>query len=174
MIELFSNIDYDKFYDEIGEEISGLKNEVKKNNKEKIESEDYKKSFWGIKLEHDAVYQMDEKKYGKRLTASMWVANLKNWLTVKYLEKEKRYEQKKAEKQHKETFYSQKKMPWKALNIPWRHVAKDGTVRDQDGYICVACNYLPKNSLIMTTLWPGRVYDRGWMSNKWIDIYTNR
>jgi hypothetical protein len=45
MVELFSNIDYDKFYDEIGEEISGLKNEVKKNNKEKIESEDYKKSF---------------------------------------------------------------------------------------------------------------------------------
>ena len=74
---------------------------------------------------------------------------------------------------HKETFYSQKKLPWWKLEIPWRHVANDGTVRDKDWYICVATNYIPKWSKIMTTLWPGKVYDTWWMKWKWIDIYVN-
>lgn len=74
---------------------------------------------------------------------------------------------------HKETFYSQKVLPWWALQIPWRHVAEDGTVRDKDWYICVAANYIPKWSQIMTTLWPGKVYDTWEMKWKWIDIYVN-
>lgn len=74
---------------------------------------------------------------------------------------------------HKETFYSQKKLPGGWLKIPWRHVAADGTVRDWDGYICVAANYIPKWSKIMTTLWPWKVYDTWWMKWKRIDIYTN-
>lgn len=74
---------------------------------------------------------------------------------------------------HKETFYSQRVLPWWALQIPWRHVAEDGTVRDKDWYICVAANYIPKWSQIMTTLWPGKVYDTWWMKWKWIDIYVN-
>jgi hypothetical protein len=74
---------------------------------------------------------------------------------------------------HKETFYSQKVLPWWALKIPWRHVAADGTIRDKDWYICVAANYIPKWSTIMTTLWPGKVYDTWWMKWKWIDIYVN-
>jgi len=73
---------------------------------------------------------------------------------------------------HKETFYSQKRLQW-WLNIPWRHVANDGTIRDKDWYICVAANYIPKWSLIMTTLWPGKVYDTWWMKGKRIDIYVN-
>lgn len=176
MVELFSSIDYDKFFDEIWEEVVDLEHEVNNNNssKEEIDSEDYTKSFWWIKLEYDDEYTMDEKKYGEKLTASKGVANLKNWVTAKYLEKEKKYGPKKTEKWHKETFYSQKVAPWKRLNIPWRHEAKGGTIRDKDGYICVACNYLPQKSLIMTTLWPGKVYDTGWMTWNWIDIYTNR
>lgn len=74
---------------------------------------------------------------------------------------------------HKETFYSQKILPWKGLDIPWRHVADDGTIRDKDWYIVVAANYIPKWSKIMTTLWPGKVYDTWWMKGKHIDIYVN-
>lgn len=74
---------------------------------------------------------------------------------------------------HKETFYSQKVLPWGALKIPWRHVAEDGTVRDKDWYICVAANYIPKWSVIMTTLWPWKVYDTWEMKWNHIDIYVN-
>jgi hypothetical protein len=74
---------------------------------------------------------------------------------------------------HKETFYSQKVLPWWKLEIPWRHVASDGTVRDKDWYICVAANYIPKWSQIMTTLWPWKVYDTWRMRWKWIDIYVD-
>lgn len=174
MVELFSSIDYDKFYDEIGEEVSELKEEViDSSKKEKVDNEDYKKSFWGIQLKYDAEYKLSEENYGEKLTKSKWVTNMKNGTIAKYIEKQNKYESKRAEKSHKETYYSQKSLPGKGLNIPGRHVAKDGTIRDQDGYICVACNYLPKNSLIMTTLWPGRVYDRWWMRWNWIDLYTN-
>lgn len=77
---------------------------------------------------------------------------------------------------HKETYYSQRVLAGnglKALNNNGRHVADDGTVRDGNGYIAVACNYLPKGSEIMTSLGPGKVYDTGGMSGKWIDIYVN-
>ena len=77
---------------------------------------------------------------------------------------------------HKETYYSQKVLAGKGLkllNNNGRHVADDGTVRDGDGYIAVACNYLSKGSEIMTSLGPGKVYDTGGMTGKWIDIYVN-
>ena len=77
---------------------------------------------------------------------------------------------------HKETFYSQKVLPGgglTALNNNGRHVALDGTIRDKDGYIAVACNYLPQGSRIMTSLGPGKVYDTGTMTRAWIDIYVN-
>ena len=77
---------------------------------------------------------------------------------------------------HKETYYSQRVLSGKglrSLNNNGRHVADDGTVRDGDGYIAVACNYLPKGSTIMTSLGPGKVYDTGGMTGKWIDIYVN-
>ena len=74
---------------------------------------------------------------------------------------------------HKKTYYSQKKLPWKWLNIPGRHVEKDGTVRDWDGYIVVAApkKIYPRGTRIMTSLWPGKVYDSWWMKWKRIDIY---
>lgn len=172
MVELFSEIDYNKFYDEIWEEIKDLEDEILDKNLQEKE-EDYKKSFWGIKLEYNATYNLDENKYGKKLTKWKWVTHMKNGTIAKYSEKKWRYEEKKPESWHKETYYSQKQLPGKDLNIPWRHVAKDGTIRDQDGYICVACNYLPKKSLIMTTLWPGKVYDKWWMKGNWIDLYVN-
>ena len=74
---------------------------------------------------------------------------------------------------HKETWYSQRVLPGGGLRIPGRHVADDGTVRDGDGYICIAANYLSYGSTIMTSLGPGKVYDCGDMTGEWIDIYVN-
>lgn len=85
---------------------------------------------------------------------------------------------------HIETYYSEKKLSWTWLNIPWRHVANDGTIRDKDGYICVASrdpkyfkgreiDKYPMGSRVMTTLWPWKVYDRWAMWPDIIDIYTS-
>ena len=75
---------------------------------------------------------------------------------------------------HKETYYSQKVLPGGGLNIPGRHVAEDGTIRDGDGYICVAADpsYLPYGAIVETSLGTGKVYDSG-CDYGTIDIYTN-
>lgn len=75
---------------------------------------------------------------------------------------------------HKETYYSEKVLPGNGLNIPGRHVADDGTVRDGEGYICVASdyNYLPYGTILLTSLGPARVYDCGCAYGT-IDIYTS-
>lgn len=75
---------------------------------------------------------------------------------------------------HRETYYSQQVLPGEGLNIPGRHVAEDGTVRDSDGYICVAANesYLPYGSIVETSLGKAKVYDSG-CDYGTIDIYTN-
>lgn len=75
---------------------------------------------------------------------------------------------------HKETYYSQKVLPGPSLNIPGRHVAEDGTVRDGDGFICVAADpgFMPKGSILITSLGPAKVYDSG-CAYGIIDIYVN-
>lgn len=73
---------------------------------------------------------------------------------------------------HRETYYSQKVLPGHGLNIPGRHVASDGTIRDKDGYICVASSDHPKGTVVQTSLGPGKVYDTGCPSGT-IDIYTD-
>lgn len=73
---------------------------------------------------------------------------------------------------HIETWYSQRVLPGGGLNIPGRHVAADGTIRDKDNYICVASDTLPKGSTIMTSLGMGKVYDTG-VGHSGIDIYTD-
>ncbi|MBR6136584.1 MAG: hypothetical protein IKQ06_00350 [Bacilli bacterium] len=75
---------------------------------------------------------------------------------------------------HKETYYSQRVLPGYSLNIPGRHVADDGTVRDGNGYICVAANpsFMAKGSVLITSLGPAKVYDSG-CSHGIIDIYVN-
>ena len=61
---------------------------------------------------------------------------------------------------HKETYYSEKVLPGTGLRIPGRHVADDGTIRDEDGYICVAADYsfMPYGSVLITSLGPAKVY----------------
>lgn len=73
---------------------------------------------------------------------------------------------------HRETYYSQKVLPGNGLKIPGRHVASDGTIRDENGYICVASSDLPKGTVVQTSLGPGKVYDSGCASGT-IDLYTN-
>lgn len=75
---------------------------------------------------------------------------------------------------HKETYYSERVLPGSSLNIPGRHTADDGTVRDGDGYICVAAStsYLSRGAIVKTSLGPAKVYDSGCAYGT-IDIYTN-
>lgn len=75
---------------------------------------------------------------------------------------------------HKETYYSERVLSGTSLNIPGRHVAEDGTIRDGEGYICVAANssYLSKGSIVKTSMGPAKVYDAGCASGI-IDFYTN-
>ena len=75
---------------------------------------------------------------------------------------------------HKETYYSERVLPGPGLQIPGRHAADDGTIRDIDGYISVAANYsyLPKGSIVMTSLGPAKVYDTGCAYGV-VDIYVN-
>lgn len=75
---------------------------------------------------------------------------------------------------HKETYYSERVLPGTTLNIPGRHVAEDGTVRDGDGFICVAADpgFMPKGSVLITSLGPAKVYDSG-CAYGIIDIYVN-
>lgn len=72
----------------------------------------------------------------------------------------------------KETYYSQKVLPGGGLNIPGRHVAGDGTIRDADGYIVIASDNLPKGATAETSLGTGKVYDTG-VGHPGVDIYTN-
>ena len=74
---------------------------------------------------------------------------------------------------HRETWYSTNEASGKATawEIPGKHVADDGTIRDADGYICVASSDLPFYSIVMTSVGPGKVYDCG-CSHGTIDVYT--
>lgn len=57
-------------------------------------------------------------------------------------------------------------------NIPGKHVAEDGTIRDKDGYICIAMKDMPQGHTTLTSMGPGKVYDT-WDTNRSIGIYTD-
>lgn len=59
---------------------------------------------------------------------------------------------------HRETWYNASET---VKEIPGRHVAEDGTVRDKNGYICTAATDRPLYSVVMTSVGPGKVYDVG-------------
>lgn len=75
---------------------------------------------------------------------------------------------------HRETWYSTNEACGQATarDIPGKHVAMDGTIRDGDGYICVASSDHSFYSIVMTSVGPGKVYDCG-CSHGTIDVYTN-
>ena len=69
------------------------------------------------------------------------------------------------------TWYSERVLPGRGLNIPGRH--SDGNyVRDGDGYIVLAsCDY-PKGTVLNTPFGRGKVYDYCPTSGV-IDVYTS-
>ena len=75
---------------------------------------------------------------------------------------------------HRETYYSEKVLPGNGLRIPGRHVADDGTIRDENGYICVAADpgFLARGTVLITSLGPAKVYDSGCAYGT-VDIYVN-
>ena len=73
---------------------------------------------------------------------------------------------------HTETYYSQKVLPGAGLNIPGRHIASDGTIRDKDGFIVLASDDYPKGTVVETSLGAGKVYDSGSGKGN-IDLYTD-
>lgn len=74
---------------------------------------------------------------------------------------------------HRETWYSTNERAGQATawTIPGKHVADDGTIRDAEGYVCVASSDHRKHTVIMTSVGPGKVYDCG-CSHGTIDVYT--
>lgn len=74
---------------------------------------------------------------------------------------------------HRETWYSTNEAAGKATawEIPDKHVAEDGTIRDKDGFVCVASSDHRKHTIIMTSVGVGKVYDTG-CSHGTIDVYT--
>jgi len=168
IFESFSKMETDM--EDFLSESKDLKNSVLNNEDVNAKNQEIHKDkeevFWWVVLKKYEEYEVPWVSKSERLTKSKWVTQYKNSLVITK-------DWKSRLEPHKETFYSQKKLSWEGLNIPWRHIAKDGTIRDKDWYICVAANYLPKWSRIMTTLWPWKVYDRWWMKGKWIDLYVN-
>ena len=75
---------------------------------------------------------------------------------------------------HKETWRSIKEATGQvtAVSIPGKHVADDGTIRDENGYVCVASSDSPIYSIVMTTVGPGKVYDDECSSGTMV-VYTN-
>lgn len=106
-------------------------------------------SFQGVQLQYSKAYNVTDNK----LTATKGVVYYNG---------------------HKECYYTQTLLPGKGLYLPGRHVAEDGTIRDGDGYICVAANlkFLPRYTKVMTSLGPGKVYDTGCAYGT-VDIYTD-
>ena len=72
----------------------------------------------------------------------------------------------------KESYYSQKVLAGGGLNIPGRHVAADGTIRDADNYIVVASDTQAKGSTGQSSLGAYKVSDTG-VGHSGIDVYTN-
>jgi hypothetical protein len=87
---------------------------------------------------------------------------------------------------HVETYYTANPKARPHFNIhktaspvPGVHIAEikqwwDGTVRDKDGYIVIACNGKKFGDIVMTSRWPWKVYDRWKMGINHYDIFTNR
>jgi len=75
-------------------------------------------------------------------------------------------------KGHRETWYSQKLLPEKNLNIPGRHPDARGLIVDKDGYIVVRALLVPIGGTIETFLGMGKCYGTSTTAN-FVDIYTN-
>ena len=150
-------------------------------------------SFWWIKLSKTKTYNVPWVE--KRL------AKTEDWATNPEYEKALVMKQngKTYRATHKETYYTDKNRHFPVKNIEWRirsvlnkdrkrnslpeipewqkvwQYGEDWTIRDMNWYIIIAANLdnYPRGTIIMTTLWPGRVYDTWRLTANHIDIYTH-
>ena len=107
-----------------------------------------KKSFKGVQLQYSAKYHVTTNPLTRRDGTKRYNGYLETW-------------------------YSEKTKPGGGLEIPGRHNdTEDGTIRDKDGYICVASRDFPKHTILMTSLGPGKVYDYCPTSGI-IDVYVS-
>lgn len=71
------------------------------------------------------------------------------------------------------TWYSEKVLPGGGLKIPGRHLNDDLFVCDEDGYIVVASDDLPKGTIVNTPVGTqGKVYDCGSGKGN-LDLYVS-
>lgn len=146
-----------------------------------------KNSFCWIKLESTKPYDVSsfyQFETGKKRIKNDAFQNcqLTKWLGKIWINKtiivDKNGKEVQKSNYHVETWYSQRDLPWGWLEkwkwLKWRHVAEDWTVRDWDWYIVVAAHkdFAPQDSIVMTTLWPGKVYDT-WCAYWRFDIYVD-
>lgn len=152
-------------------------------------------TFWWIILDKTASYskQLESLKIEKPVSPHNHTATYENALVMK-----PNWEIK--NENHYETYYTDKNPNFKTNNIERRirsilnkdrerqnlpkipanqkviQRAADDTLRDINWYIIVAANLTtyPRGTLIMTTLWPWRVYDTWRLASHHIDIYTHR
>ncbi len=158
-------------------------------------------SFWWIKLSKTATYSVPWVKERLKRTGKRRATNptYENSLVMTKNGRKKHITHYETYYTDKDTYKSGK---WKfpVENIEWiirkilnedrgrqwlekipnnqkiRNYGKDWTIRDMNWYIIVAADerQFPRWTLIMTTLWPGRVYDVWSKVNKnHIDIYTS-
>ena len=140
--------DKEKIQEDKEKKLEELKKKKEEEEKVKKAEEEKKSKAFGIVLQYSAPYNVTENK----LTRSKGV-NYYNG--------------------YRETWYSQKVLPGGGLKIPGRHVANDGTVRDQDGYIAISANRsdLAYGATVLTSLGPAKVYDTGVKSGT-LDLYV--
>lgn len=126
-----------------------LKKKKEEEEKAKKAEEEKKSKAFGIVLQYSAPYNVTENK----LTRSKGVNHYNGY---------------------RETWYSQKVLPGGGLKIPGRHVADDGTIRDQDGYIVISANRsdLAYGATVLTSLGPAKVYDTG-VKTGTLDLYVS-
>ena len=69
---------------------------------------------------------------------------------------------------HKETWYSihEPGQDVTAREIPGKHIADDGTIRDKDGYVCVASRYVQVCTIGVTSVGIEMVDACGWRSGR--------
>lgn len=184
-------IDFLNFRKESNDLAKKVKNYVEKNIESGYEWPPTKE-FWWITLSQTEAYNIP---WVERLTAEKGTVSYEKALHVKPQDDPKYAN-------HKETYYTDKQFPMENIEGRVRNIlnadrkmqwlppisqnqsvlqyAKDWTIRDINWYIVLASKNdsktYPRGMLVMTTLGPGRIYDRWWKNFDYghFDIYTNR
>ena len=118
------------------------------------------KKMCKIKYKGNAYYcrkkYLSDKKAVKKFTGSYFkFAGVIYWRGFKY------------------TWYSQRVLPGNGLKIPGRHMDKQGFICDNKGYIVLGSSARNRGRIVATPFGKyGKVYDCGYVTNNWFDVYV--